>query len=99
LFKNGLRNIKTPNIYRRGVAVGALAGCFGILIHSLFDFVLHTTAVTYLFVTLTALVVLSGTNFIDDIRADKERRKHRKHRESASVTSISEGKKKRRAEN
>ncbi|HMS44119.1 MAG TPA: O-antigen ligase family protein, partial [Pyrinomonadaceae bacterium] len=96
LFKTGLRNIKSPNIYRRGVAIGALTGCFGILIHSIFDFVLHTTAITYLFTTLTALVVLSGTDFIDDVRDFDERKSRRKSKESASVTPISEGKRKRK---
>ncbi len=94
LFKTGLKNIKSPNIYRRGVALGALTGCFGILIHSIFDFVLHTTAITYLFVTLVALVVVSGNDFIDDIRDFDDRRKSRKRKESASVTSISEVKRK-----
>lgn len=96
LFKTGLRNIKSPNIYRRGVAIGALTGCFGILIHSIFDFVLHTTAITYLFTTLTALVVLSGTDFIDDVRDFDERKSRRKSKESASVTPITEGKRKRK---
>jgi O-antigen ligase len=85
LFRTGLQNIKTENIFRRGVAVGALAGCFAILVHSIFDFVLHTTAITVLFLTLAALVVVSGRRFADDERT-YERRKSRK----ASVTSIEE---------
>ncbi|HEY0427199.1 MAG TPA: O-antigen ligase family protein [Pyrinomonadaceae bacterium] len=86
LFRNGLKNAKTVNLFRRGVAVGALAGCFAILIHSLFDFVLHTSAVAYLFVTLVALTVVSGNKFIDD-SDDGSKRRHRKSR-SASVTPI-----------
>lgn len=93
LFKIGLKNIKSPNNYRRGVALGALTGCFGVLIHSIFDFVLHTTAVTYLFVTLVSLVVLSGNDFADDVRNADERRRSRKSKEPASVTSITERKK------
>lgn len=97
LFRTGLKNIKTTNIYRRGVAVGALAGCFAILVHSIFDFVLHTTAIAYLFITLVALVVVSGNDFIDDIRDfDYRRGSRRKHTEPASVTPISEGKEKTR---
>jgi O-antigen ligase len=83
LFRTGLKNIKTDNIFRRGVAIGALAGCFAILVHSVFDFVLHTTAITVLFLTLVALVVVSGRKFSDDEQAF-ERRRSRK----ANVTSI-----------
>ncbi|CAN5579599.1 O-antigen ligase [soil metagenome] len=91
LFKTGFQNSKTPNTFRRGVAVGALAGCFAIMVHSLFDFVLHTTAITYLFITLVALVIISGNKFADDTRDFEKRRKH-KDTERASVTPISEGK-------
>lgn len=83
LFRTGLENIKTENVFRRGVATGALAGCFAILVHSLFDFVLHTTAITVLFLTSVALVVASGRNYADDEKG-YERRRNRK----ASVTSI-----------
>ena len=85
LFRTGLKNIKTENLFRRGVAVGALAGCFAILVHSLFDFVLHTTAITVLFLTLVSMVVVSGRHFSDDLHL-YERRRSRK----ASVTSIEE---------
>ncbi len=85
LFRTGLKNIKTDNIFRRGVAIGALAGCFAILVHSLFDFVLHTTAITVLFLILASLVVVSGRSFADDEQI-YERRRSKK----ASVTSIEE---------
>jgi O-antigen ligase len=85
LFKTGLKNIVTDNIFRRGIAIGALAGCFAILVHSLFDFVLHTTAITVLFLTLVSLVVVSGRKFSDDEQM-YERRRSRK----ANVTSIQE---------
>ena len=85
LFRGGLKNAKSSNPFRRGVAVGALAGCFAVLVHSLFDFVLHTTAITYLFVALVALVFVSGNKFADD--ADEGAPRRRKSR-SASVTPI-----------
>ena len=66
LFRLGLTAAKTENVYRRGVAIGALAGCFGILVHSIFDFVLHTTAVSVLFVTLMTLIVASQSRYEDD---------------------------------
>ena len=89
LFKTGLRNIRTENVFRRGVGIGALAGCFAILVHSLFDFVLHTTAITFLFLISVALVSASGRKFADDEQT-YERRRSRK----ASVTSIEDKRKK-----
>lgn len=85
LFRTGLQSVKTENNFRRGVAIGALAGCFAILVHSVFDFVLHTTAITLLFLTCAALVVVSGRKFADDEHS-YERRRNRK----ANVTSIDE---------
>lgn len=67
-FRTGLANAKTSNTFRRGVCVGAFAGCFAILVHSLFDFVLHTTAIAMLFLTLVSLVAISGNQFPDDSR-------------------------------
>ncbi|MEZ5347171.1 MAG: O-antigen ligase family protein [Pyrinomonadaceae bacterium] len=56
LFRNGLKTIKeSANRFRRGVAVGALAGCFGILIHSFFDFPLRTNANSLFFLLLVVL--------------------------------------------
>ena len=66
LFRLGLEAAKTDNLYRRGVAIGALAGCFGILVHSIFDFVLHTTAISILFITLMTLIVASQSRYEDD---------------------------------
>ncbi len=84
LFKTGFRNVNTKNNYRRGVAVGALAGCFAVLVHSFFDFVLHTTAISVLFLTLVSLVIVSGREFADD---DENPVMHKKKR-SNNVTSF-----------
>lgn len=94
LFRTGLENIKTSNTFRRGVCAGALAGCFAILVHSLFDFVLHTTAISVLFLMLVSLVAVSGNKFADDGR-DFEPRSGKKSR-SASITPIEKGRKSRR---
>ncbi|HMQ03311.1 MAG TPA: O-antigen ligase family protein [Pyrinomonadaceae bacterium] len=67
LFRSGLRSAKTGNIYRRGVAIGAMAGCFAILVHSIFDFVLHTTAISVLFLTLVTLIVACREEYDDDL--------------------------------
>jgi O-antigen ligase len=92
LFRTGLQNVKTSNSFRRGVAVGALAGCFAVLIHSLFDFVLHITAVAMLFITLISLVVLSGNKFPDD--AEDLSHTNKIKRRTASITPIEKGRKK-----
>jgi O-antigen ligase len=56
LFKQSLRVItKSSDNFRRNTAVGALAGCFGIMIHSFFDFPLRTPANGYFFLLLAAL--------------------------------------------
>ncbi len=89
LFSTGWENFKTTNSFRRGVCVGALAGCFSILVHSLFDFVLHTTAVALLFLTLVSLVVVSGNPFPDDTQESEPRRSRKKR--TANVTPIEKG--------
>lgn len=97
LFKTGWKNTKTENIFRRGVVVGAFSGCFAILVHSVFDFVLHTTAISVLFLTLVSLVVSGGTDYADDFE-DFQVRKHKKRR-SATVTPIEEVRKRKEIEN
>ena len=92
LFKTGLKNVNTKNTFRRGVAVGALAGCFAVLVHSFFDFVLHTTAVSVLFLTLMALTVVSGRESSDDEEMPVKRKKKR----IDNVTSFEEGKVRKR---
>ena len=90
LIKNGLKGSRTPNIFRRGVAVGALAGCIAVLVHSLFDFVLHTTAISLLFLVLVGLVVAAGRSYPDD-RTDGEPYPQRR-RTGGSITDISQRK-------
>lgn len=95
LFRTGLRNAQTSNTFRRGVCLGAFAGCFAILVHSLFDFVLHITAIATLFVTFIALIVVSGKHFPDDIENAEPRHRHKKSR-SGSVTPIEKGRRMRK---
>lgn len=83
LFRNGLK-AGTGNLYRRGIAVGALTGCFAVLVHSIFDFVLHTTAISVLFLTLAAILVASRTRYDDDIQ-EFEIRKTKRKRSSENV--------------
>ena len=78
-FKTGFKSIKVKSRLRRGIALGAFAGIFAVLIHSLFDFVLHITAISVLFLALLALLVNSGDR-PDDEPDDELRGKHRKRR-------------------
>ncbi len=66
-FRDGFRNTRVSNVFRRGVVIGAFAGCFAILVHSVFDFVLHTTAISILFLLLLAMLVSAGREYKDDI--------------------------------
>ena len=51
---------KSRDDFRRGVALAALGGCFAVLVHSFFDFTLHTTSNALLFLVLAALATLNG---------------------------------------
>jgi O-antigen ligase len=70
LFKLSLSLInQTHDKFRRGAAIGALAGCFGILFHSFFDFPLRTPSNPFIFLTLVVIAVSS-------VGATKLHRKH-----------------------
>ena len=63
LFKNSLHAVGDAlNRFRRNAAIGALAGCFGILIHSFFDFPLRTPANAFFFLTFVVLATNSISN-------------------------------------
>lgn len=82
------RNSRVENGLRRGVAVGAAAGIFSILVHSLFDFVLHTTAVTLMFIVLLSLLAACGREYEDDV-LDLEGKQHRhRRRKRTNVTPL-----------
>ena len=60
LFKQSLQIIGTTgNDFRRSAAIGALAGCFGVLVHSFFDFPLRTTANAFFFLILVVIATVS----------------------------------------
>lgn len=58
LFREGFARRETRDEFRRGVTTGALAGCFAVLVHSFFDFTLHTTSNTLLFLVIAALATM-----------------------------------------
>lgn len=79
LFRLARRALNKPNEFRRGIAAGSLTGLFGALIHSIFDFGLHTTSVAVLFLTLLGILAAAGSSYDDDIIvADDEGRGRRK---------------------
>ncbi len=60
LFKQSVSTVRaSKNNFRRGAALGALAGCFGVLIHSFFDFPLRTPSNALFFLTLTVVATVS----------------------------------------
>lgn len=90
LFGTGRRSLKTGNNYRRGVAVGAMAGIFAVLVHSIFDFVLHTTAISLLFLTTLSLLVAAGSSYADDVENpdDPQNRRRSSRSSKARVASF-----------
>jgi O-antigen ligase len=83
LFRSGFARRETDDPFRRGVATGALVGCFAVLVHSFFDFTLHTAANALLFLTLAALATLDGR--VED-RGQKQRRRRRHHHHQNSTS-------------
>jgi O-antigen ligase len=78
LFRTGFARRESDDTFRRGVATGALAGCFAVLVHSLFDFTLHTTSNALLFLILAALATING-------RVEEATQHRRRHRRRKSV--------------
>jgi O-antigen ligase len=72
LFRMGVARRESRDDFRRGVANGALAGCFAVLVHSFFDFTLHTPANTLLFLVLAALATMNGR--VEDVQTRRRKR-------------------------
>ncbi|HEY2972778.1 MAG TPA: O-antigen ligase family protein [Pyrinomonadaceae bacterium] len=75
LFRMGFARRESRDDFRRGVATGALAGCFAVLIHSFFDFTLHTPANALLFLVLAALATMNGR--VEDVQSRRKKRPRR----------------------
>ncbi|HKO96100.1 MAG TPA: O-antigen ligase family protein [Pyrinomonadaceae bacterium] len=75
LFRAGFARRASDDPFRRGVANGALAGCFAVLVHSFFDFTLHTTANSLLFLVLAALATMNGR--VEEAGSQHRRRRRR----------------------
>lgn len=72
LFYRGFVRARSRDNFRRGIALAALGGCFGVLVHSFFDFTLHTTSNALLFLVLAALATLNGR--VEDVPRRRRRR-------------------------
>ncbi len=70
LFRMGFARRDSRDDFRRGVATGALAGCFAVLVHSFFDFTLHTPANALLFLVLAALATMNGR--VEDVHSRRK---------------------------
>jgi hypothetical protein len=55
LLLRGLRAAGAHDRHRRAIALGALTGCFAIVVHSFVDFNLQITANAQMFLALAAL--------------------------------------------
>jgi O-antigen ligase len=80
LFRGALRGMQSESPLRRGLALGGLAGCFAALVHSFFDFPLHTAANGLLFLTLAAIATAAGAG------AEPKRRRRSSRRPHAAAT-------------
>jgi O-antigen ligase len=78
LFRAALARMQSHDRFRRGVALGALAGCAGVLVHSFFDFTLHALANALMFLVLAALATLNGR--VEEPEIQRRRRKRRRRR-------------------
>ena len=67
--------------FRRGVATGALAGCFAVLVHSFFDFTLHTPSNALLFLVLAALATMNGR--VEEVQSRRKKRSRAEASESS----------------
>lgn len=83
LFRRAFVRVRSDDEFRRGIALAAIGGCFAVLVHSLFDFTLHTTSNALLFLVLAALATLNG-------RVEIVPQKRRRKRSSARVQSDTE---------
>ncbi|MGH9970062.1 MAG: O-antigen ligase family protein [Pyrinomonadaceae bacterium] len=73
LFRMGFSRRESRDEFRSGVALGALAGCFAVLVHSFFDFTLHITSNTLLFLVLAALATMNGR--VEHVTSHRRRRR------------------------
>ena len=87
LFRMGFARRESRDDFRRGVATGALAGCFAVLVHSFFDFTLHTTANTLLFLLLAALATMNGR--VEEVHTKRKKKRREGPNGSLQIAEVS----------
>lgn len=64
LFRKGLTSAAAAtDRFQRAATIGAMAGCFGIIIHSFFDFPLRTASNGFFFLALAAIATMPNIIF------------------------------------
>ena len=87
LFRMGFARRESRDDFRRGVATGAVAGCFAVLVHSFFDFTLHTPSNGLLFLVLAALATMNGR--VEDVQSRRKKRRRKEPRVSSADLIVS----------
>jgi len=68
LFIKRVRHtLRAANSFRRAACLGALVGLFGVTVHNLFDFGLHITINSLVFITLIVIATLDNKRGEDEI--------------------------------
>ena len=88
LFYLALKRAKSQDNFRRGVALASLSGCFAVLVHSFFDFTLHTTSNALLFLVMAALATLNGR--VENAPAPRKRRRGSSRTEPSEIAPSTE---------
>jgi len=86
LFRMGFMRRDSRDDFRRGVATGAMAGCFAVLVHSFFDFTLHTPANALLFLVLAALATINGR--VEDVQSRRKKKPRRNSEAEGGLAAV-----------
>ena len=73
LLTKGLAVVSSTTGFRQSAAIGALAGCVGIMVHSFFDFPLRTNSNMFVFLLLTAIATVTV------VSDEHQKRRHHRH--------------------
>lgn len=83
LFYLALKRARSKDDFRRGVALAGLSGCFAVLVHSFFDFTLHTTSNALLFLVMAAIATTDGR--VEEPTRSRRKRRSGENSDSAQV--------------
>jgi O-antigen ligase len=86
LFRRAFHRMRSKDEFRRAIALGAAGGCLAVLVHSLFDFTLHTTSNALLFLVLAAVATMNGR--IEHVE-HRSKRRHRSDSHSSHDRKVS----------